>query len=60
MANPHVSGIAATLLSRKAYANVQNLYNDIAQLATRDALSFQWSKVVTPNNNALAYVKSGI
>lgn len=56
MSNPHVSGIAATLLSIKAYSNVKDLYQDIVHVATRDALSFQWSKTLTPNNNVLAYV----
>jgi subtilisin family serine protease len=56
MSNPHVSGIAATLLSRKSYANTQDLYNDIIQVATRDVLSFQWSKAATPNHNTLAYI----
>jgi hypothetical protein len=56
MANPHVSGIAATLLSRKAYTSVQVLYTDLLNLGTRDALSFKYSKESSPSTNLLAFL----
>lgn len=58
MANPHVSGIAATLLSRKTYNSVQELYNDVLNRGTHDVLSFKWSKESTPSNNLLAYIEN--
>lgn len=58
MANPHVSGIAATLLSRKSYSSVQELYNDLLTLGTHDTLSFRWSKETSPSNNLLAYLEN--
>ncbi|RCH79327.1 subtilisin-like serine protease, partial [Rhizopus stolonifer] len=58
MANPHVSGIAAALLSKRTYANVQELYQAIALTATVNTLSFKWSAPVVSNNNLLAFINS--
>lgn len=58
MANPHVTGIAAILLSRKSYVNVDELYKDLETLGTPDALSFKWSTALTPNSNRLAYLEN--
>lgn len=57
MANPHVTGIAATLLSKKSYSNVEELYSDLVRVGTSNAISFKWSKLSSPNHNTLAYVE---
>ena len=58
MASPHVTGIAASLLSRKAYANVKDLYDDVILSATQNALSFQPNVDVNSNYNRLAYLNT--
>ncbi|KAI8058800.1 peptidase S8/S53 domain-containing protein [Thamnidium elegans] len=58
MANPHVTGIAAILLSRKPYATVKELYKDLESMGTADALSFKWSSPTIINNNLLAFVEN--
>jgi hypothetical protein len=60
MANPHVTGIAATLLSRKSYSNVEELYSDLVKVGTPNALSFKWSKVASPSHDVLAYVENNV
>ncbi|ORX43033.1 subtilisin-like protein [Hesseltinella vesiculosa] len=58
MANPHVAGIAATLMSERSYATVDELYDDIRSLATPDMLNFELTKKSSPNNNLIAYFGS--
>ncbi|GAA5795420.1 hypothetical protein HPULCUR_000777 [Helicostylum pulchrum] len=58
MANPHVTGIAAILLARKSYATVKELYKDLANMGTADALSFKWSSPTISNHNLLAFVEN--
>ena len=41
MANPHVSGIAAVLLSQKQYDNAGKLYKDILALASQNMLNYE-------------------
>ncbi|KAI8359872.1 peptidase S8/S53 domain-containing protein [Choanephora cucurbitarum] len=41
MANPHVSGIAAVLLSQKQYDNAGKLYKDILTLASQNMLNYE-------------------
>ncbi|KAI8365367.1 peptidase S8/S53 domain-containing protein [Radiomyces spectabilis] len=56
MANPHVAGIAATLMSRKNYATASELYNDLTALATKDILAFRSTRPDMPkSNNLMAY-----
>ncbi|KAI9303390.1 peptidase S8/S53 domain-containing protein [Cunninghamella echinulata] len=56
MANPHVAGIAAILMSQKNYGSVDELYKDLRSSATTDALTFGQSKKSTSTNyNLLAY-----
>ncbi|CAO3613090.1 unnamed protein product [Cunninghamella blakesleeana] len=56
MSNPHVAGIAATLMSQKNYGSVDELYNDLRSMATRDVLTFGQNKKSTSENiNLLAY-----
>ncbi|KAI8368990.1 peptidase S8/S53 domain-containing protein [Blakeslea trispora] len=54
MASPHVTGIAASLLSRKSFATVNDLYNEIISSATENVLSFHHN--VSTNYNRLAYL----
>lgn len=58
MANPHVIGIAATLLSKRSYTTVEELYRDIVNIGTANTLSFKWSKATSPNNNRLAFLEN--
>ncbi|KAI8375451.1 peptidase S8/S53 domain-containing protein [Blakeslea trispora] len=41
MANPHVAGIAASLLSQKQYDNAGQLYKDILSLSSQNMLSYE-------------------
>lgn len=38
MANPHVTGIAATLMSENRYDNANDVYDAVMRIATRDTL----------------------
>ncbi|ORZ18018.1 peptidase S8/S53 domain-containing protein [Absidia repens] len=56
MANPHVSGIAAILMSENTYDTVYDLYDTIRSMATRDVLTFDPKKLTdVDNHNLLAY-----
>ncbi|KAI8066474.1 peptidase S8/S53 domain-containing protein [Gongronella butleri] len=58
MANPHVAGIAANLMSERTFANVDELYDALRNMGTRDALNFELTKKTSPNNNLIAYYGS--
>ncbi|KAI9485656.1 MAG: peptidase S8/S53 domain-containing protein [Benjaminiella poitrasii] len=55
MASPHVAGIAANLLAKRNYNNVQDLYADIKAYATKNVIKFGIAKSTSPGNNLLAY-----
>ncbi|KAI7902679.1 peptidase S8/S53 domain-containing protein [Cokeromyces recurvatus] len=55
MASPHVAGVAANLMSKKDYQSAHEVYSDIKELATRNALSFDYVRSTSPNNNLLAF-----
>lgn len=55
MASPHVAGIAANMMSKKNYATVQELYDDLRLVATKDAITFDSSKTSSPSFNVLAF-----
>lgn len=55
MASPHVAGIAANLMSKKAYASAQELYDAIRAIATMGIVRFDASKTSSPSNNLLAF-----
>ncbi|ORY97980.1 peptidase S8/S53 domain-containing protein [Syncephalastrum racemosum] len=55
MANPHVSGIAALLLSQRSYVSVNDLYADMQAMATKDMIKVPDTKMNLPNNNLLAF-----
>lgn len=55
MASPHVAGIAANLLARKSFDNVQKLYEEIKAIATKDTVAFDPAKTSSPSNNLLAF-----
>ena len=40
MANPHVTGIAAQLMSRSPFGSAQQLYDALRNIATKDVLAF--------------------
>ncbi|KAI9319102.1 peptidase S8/S53 domain-containing protein [Dichotomocladium elegans] len=54
MANPHVAGIAAVLMSRQTFATARDVYNAISALATRNVVDFGY--IDESNANLLAYV----
>ncbi|OAD78805.1 hypothetical protein PHYBLDRAFT_107230, partial [Phycomyces blakesleeanus NRRL 1555(-)] len=54
MASPHVAGIAALLMSRKYYGTVQELYDTLTEVATRDILSMSPYQAGS-SQNLLAY-----
>ncbi|KAI8344219.1 peptidase S8/S53 domain-containing protein [Chlamydoabsidia padenii] len=56
MSSPHISGIAAILMSHHSYESVYDLYNAIRSLGTSGILTFDPSTLVDVNNrNLLAY-----
>ncbi|ORZ21432.1 peptidase S8/S53 domain-containing protein [Absidia repens] len=56
MANPHVAGIAAILMAEHSFDSVNDLYNTLRSMATRDVLNFDSKKKSELNsNNMLAY-----
>ncbi|KAI7870326.1 peptidase S8/S53 domain-containing protein [Spinellus fusiger] len=55
MACPHVTGIAASLLSKNVYDSVHDLYDDLYSVSTKDILKFNTQKPMKSNHNALAY-----
>ncbi|KAL0087650.1 peptidase S8/S53 domain-containing protein [Phycomyces blakesleeanus] len=55
MACPHVTGIAASLLSTKNYRNVHELYDEIRSIATKDLLKFKTVVHISQSHNLLAY-----
>ncbi|KAI8343144.1 peptidase S8/S53 domain-containing protein [Chlamydoabsidia padenii] len=55
MASPHVSGIAAILMSEHTFNSVHDLYNTLRSLATRDVLTFDGNITSIDNNNLLAF-----
>ncbi|KAG0193506.1 hypothetical protein DFQ28_004839 [Apophysomyces sp. BC1034] len=54
MANPHVTGIAATLMSKDNYWSAKQVYNALITSATVDVLSFSFF-ASEPNVNLLVY-----
>lgn len=54
MANPHVSGIAAILLAKKSYSNVQEVYSDLVAIGTKNVL--KPPNVQNQNNLTIANV----
>ena len=55
MANPHVVGIAATLMSNQTYASPKQLYDAVVAKATSDILTFSLAAEDDMNNNRIAY-----
>ncbi|SAM07692.1 hypothetical protein [Absidia glauca] len=56
MSSPHVSGIAAILMSQHSYGSVNELYDALRSLATPDVLTFNPAALADVNNrNLLAY-----
>jgi subtilisin family serine protease len=55
MANPHVAGIAATLMSQNTYSSPQKLYDAITGIALKGQLSFPDSNEKN-NHNLLAHI----
>ncbi|KAI9313162.1 peptidase S8/S53 domain-containing protein [Dichotomocladium elegans] len=55
MANPHVAGIAALLLSQRNFDSVEELYHEITAMATKDVLSSSHGNDKIHDHNLLAY-----
>jgi subtilisin family serine protease len=56
MSSPHVSGIAAILMSQHSYGSVNELYDALRSLATPDVLTFNPAALAdASNHNLLAY-----
>lgn len=55
MANPHVAGIAALLLGQKSYPSVNDLYQELMNLASKDVLHMSPASKDYDNYNLLAY-----
>ncbi|KAI9250492.1 peptidase S8/S53 domain-containing protein [Phascolomyces articulosus] len=55
MANPHVVGIAASLMSKQVFNTPQELYQAILSKATSDMLKFTSTLDQESNNNLIAY-----
>lgn len=55
MANPHVTGIAALLMGRHEFNDVQELYDTLTLLATKDILKMPAAAKGLNNHNLLAY-----
>ncbi|KAG2189245.1 hypothetical protein INT44_004387, partial [Umbelopsis vinacea] len=57
MANPHVAGIAASLLSKEKYSDIEQLYADLESKATKDILKMSagFSSNELPFKNVMAY-----
>jgi subtilisin family serine protease len=57
MANPHVAGIAASLLSKGTYSDIEQLYSDLENRGTKDILKmstvFKFNDL--PFKNVLAF-----
>jgi subtilisin family serine protease len=57
MANPHVAGIAASLLSKEKYSDIEQLYADLENRGTKDILKMSASFSINnlPIKNVMAY-----
>lgn len=55
MANPHVAGIAALLMSRKSYRSPNDLYTALTDIATKDELEF-YDTSEKNSHNLLAHI----
>ncbi|KAI9494017.1 peptidase S8/S53 domain-containing protein [Zychaea mexicana] len=55
MANPHVTGIAALLLGKNNYASVDQVYDTLTSIATKNVLKMSPAAVGHENHNLLAY-----
>ncbi|KAJ8662796.1 hypothetical protein O0I10_001760 [Lichtheimia ornata] len=55
MANPHVAGIAAMLLGQKSYPSVNDIYQELMNLASKDILHMSPASKDYDNHNLLAY-----
>jgi subtilisin family serine protease len=57
MANPHVAGIAASLLSKGIYSDIEILYSEIENRATKGALTMSMTQIYgkLPIKNNLAF-----
>lgn len=54
MANPHVAGIAAILLSQRSYANIEEVYSDLEQRGSKGILTTSVTQLynnLSVNNN---------
>ncbi|KAG0181999.1 subtilisin-like serine protease [Apophysomyces sp. BC1021] len=55
MSNPHVTGIAAALMTNHHFETPGELYEALIRMATKDVLLFSNTKHTTTTNNLLAY-----
>lgn len=55
MANPHVAGIAAILMSQKTYSSPKKLYNAITEIGVKGLLSFP-NGSENSSHNLLAHI----
>lgn len=55
MANPHVTGIAALLMGHHEFNDVQELYDTLQALATKNVLKMPAAAQGVENHNLLAY-----
>lgn len=57
MANPHVAGIAASLLAKGIYSDIETLYSEIENRATKGALTMSMTQIYgkLPIKNNLAF-----
>ncbi|KAI8137410.1 peptidase S8/S53 domain-containing protein [Fennellomyces sp. T-0311] len=55
MANPHVAGIAALLLGKNNFSSVEQVYDRLTSIATKNALKMSPAAEMQENHNLLAY-----